>query len=598
MKRIQTFFKKNVTVADIILIILFVIPSFISLLNNQYFTMHDDQHIARLFLFDKALREGEIYPRWVDQLGFGYGYPLFNFYPPLIYFVAEGFYLLGFSLIWSIKLMVISGFILGAIGMYLFTKRVFGRWPAIMSAVLYTYFFYHAVTAYVRGSFAEFFAMTVLPFVLYAMDRVADKKNVSSAILFGITIALLMINHPLIAFPSVFYIAFFCVFYFFNTPANDRVRFSISVLGGGVLGLLLSAFFWVPSILEKQYTYVDEILTRELASYKIHFVYLSQLWQSNWAYGGSIEGPFDGMTFQLGKIHIVMVVLSVIGICILGALVKKWSREMKYYAFFVFLLLFSIFMTTVYSSFIWDAITFLWYLQFPWRFMTFIAMFISLTGAFAIYAGKEIVTNIPFFQKRKMLVLVGTGISVLVLSGGLIAGYSKYFRPQEYRAVTDADLTSFNEVVWRISRTSFEFVPKGVKTTTSELGTTILDITPDELPKTPYEIEKGNARVRVDTLTARKKIFTIQAEESVVFRLNTYNFPGWKAYSQKLGRTFEITDANDLKLSTVKLPAGTYDLQFEFTNTPVRTVSNGITIASLAGVFTYAGYLLLKRKKV
>ena len=84
---------------EFLLVFIITVPAFLSLLNNGYFTMHDDQHIARLFLFDTALKQGQWYPRWVDWLGFGYGYPMFNFYPPFIYFIAQLFHVVGFSFI-------------------------------------------------------------------------------------------------------------------------------------------------------------------------------------------------------------------------------------------------------------------------------------------------------------------------------------------------------------------------------------------------------------------------------------------------------------------------------------------------------------------
>ncbi len=38
-----------------------------------------------------------IYPRWLMDLAFGYGYPIFNFYPPLAEFLAESLHLIGFN---------------------------------------------------------------------------------------------------------------------------------------------------------------------------------------------------------------------------------------------------------------------------------------------------------------------------------------------------------------------------------------------------------------------------------------------------------------------------------------------------------------------
>lgn len=91
------------------------------------YTMHDDQQIARLFVFDQALKHGQFPVRWVDGLGFGFGYPLFVFYPPLVYLLGELFHLAGFSFINSIKLVFFSAiFFFGSRYVY-FYERFMGR---------------------------------------------------------------------------------------------------------------------------------------------------------------------------------------------------------------------------------------------------------------------------------------------------------------------------------------------------------------------------------------------------------------------------------------------------------------------------------------
>lgn len=70
-----------------------------------FFPIHDDEQIARIFELDSALSDGQFPVRWVQHLGFGFGYPLFNFYPPLSYYSAEAFHLIGFSFIDSTKLV-------------------------------------------------------------------------------------------------------------------------------------------------------------------------------------------------------------------------------------------------------------------------------------------------------------------------------------------------------------------------------------------------------------------------------------------------------------------------------------------------------------
>src|SRR3712207_5820218 len=57
-------------------------------------------HLYRLVELDHLLRQGLFFPRWMPDLVYGYGYPLFNFYAPLSAYLSEAIYLipgLGFQ---------------------------------------------------------------------------------------------------------------------------------------------------------------------------------------------------------------------------------------------------------------------------------------------------------------------------------------------------------------------------------------------------------------------------------------------------------------------------------------------------------------------
>lgn len=589
-KRALDFIRVHKLLFELAAVLIITIPAFVSLINPHYFSMHDDQHIARLFLLDQGIRQGYFFPRWVDTLGFNFGYPLFNFYPPLVYYIGELFHLVGFSYTASIKLVFITGFISGAFGTYFLARRHLGRAAGFLASVLYTYFFYHATLVYVRGALAEFFTLGLLPFIFLSLDSLRERPNFKRSIVFGVVFALLILNHPLIAVPLLFYIGFTYIFYLIISP-KKRVRLTRSIVSGGLIGLLLSAFFWLPSIAEKQYTLVDSILTKELADYKIHFVCLNQLINSPWGFGGSIPGCFDGLTFQLGKIHLGLLILA--GITALWVAVKrtKISENFEYFTFFLFLLLFSLFMTVASSRPVWDSISYLWYLQFPWRFFTFTALFISMTGAFALHYSHRLLSthHFPLDTIRKVQIVFLLVVSVLT-----IAVYQKYFRPSSYVKTSDRERTSFYEIADRISRTSFEFVPRGVKTKPSELNTTAFDIAKKDIPTSRYKVVKGSASVNVVKDNFNEKILQTDSTEPGILQLNTFAFPGWKYY---LDGKEDIYGADNIyKRITVPLPQGHHELKFRFEDTLPRKIGNIASAATLFGLLLFFGLQFKKRK--
>src|SRR5258706_15575236 len=85
-----------------LIILLLSIPAFWALFVHGFYGASDDLHIAWLQQMDATIRAGQIPPRFVPALSFGFGYPLFNFVFPLPFYVAEIIHLLVLSFVDSI----------------------------------------------------------------------------------------------------------------------------------------------------------------------------------------------------------------------------------------------------------------------------------------------------------------------------------------------------------------------------------------------------------------------------------------------------------------------------------------------------------------
>ncbi len=556
--------KKNYAMVLILILSFWAIKP---LLIPGFFPIHDNEQVARLFDLDQALKAGQIPPRIAPNLGFGYGYPFFNFYPPLAYYIAELFKLMGFSYIWSIKIMVGAGFAMGSIFMYLLSKEFFGKLGGVISAVFYTYAPYHAVDVYVRGAFPEFWSMVFLPAVFWSLYRLKGSYRLLYLILSVFFMSMLILTHNLVMVMAIPFILLWIIFLTFVSKNKKIFLFySLFVL---ILPFLVTSYFWVPSFFEKQYTMIN-LLTAELANYGQHFVYFRQFWNSAWGYGGSIYGLNDGLSFEVGKLHLSLSFLAfVMGVRMV--FVKK-TRMIGVVVFVLFIsLLFSIFMASFHSKFIWDRIEFLWYMQFPWRYLIFSAFFSSFLAGFV---------GLVIAERRIKF------LAVFVLVAVVIVLNMNYFVPAKfYRSVEDSDYTSEDKIRWDASIIAWEYVPKGIATKKSDINTTLIDINKEDIARKSFEVLSGDMTVKPIKDLPQEKIFLTSSDKKSVLRINTYSFPGWKIYID--GKEVSYTDNNKFKLITLKPLVGSHTVVAKFTDTSIRFWSNWVSLISISALIIF-----------
>ena len=485
-----------------------------------------------------------------------------------MYYLGELFYTLGFSLIASTKIVMGLGFVLSAFFMYLWAKKHFGVLAGLVSAALYTYAPYHAVDLYVRGAFAEFFSFVWIPAVFWSLDNLLEKKTLGWGLITGVFLSLVVLTHNLIALPFILFFALYSLFILY-LARKEFVRIFLLLILSGIVSFGLTAYFWLPSLFEKKFTLVDDILTRELATFNLHFVCLKQLWNWPWGYGGSVPFCNDGISFEIGKIHIALFIATIFTLIFL--LMRKIKIEHKKIILLSLLLfVISVFMTTSYSKIVWETIHPLSYIQFPWRYLLFVAVFSSFIGGAFTYLVQR------FFNKK-----VGLHIGILLIILTIISSVA-IFRPERVLQVTDNNYTTDQDIEWRVSKTSFEYVPKGVATEMSDINTTQLAIDRSEIPNLPFKVMNGDIVVNVLQNIPHKKILKTASLHRGKLQINTFSFPGWTTYID--GVRVDYSDNNRLKLITLDIPSGNHTVQAIFENTTIRNIGNNISLFTILAV--------------
>jgi hypothetical protein len=132
-------------------------------------------HLNWLDQFTGLSSQGISYPRWLPDSFGGFGAPTFYFYPPLVYWLASIFHLIGVSSPSALYQCVQLTFSFLAVFtcFILLRQRNRTRLRAITGSLLYSFLAYHFCDVYVRDALTEHAALAFLPVVFLRFpDRI------------------------------------------------------------------------------------------------------------------------------------------------------------------------------------------------------------------------------------------------------------------------------------------------------------------------------------------------------------------------------------------------------------------------------------------
>ncbi len=538
---------KNLRIAYWPLLVILVLSALIvwPLFLPGYFSHHDDLQVMRIFEMRKCLQDLQIPCRWVPDMGYGNGYPLFNYYNPFPYYLGGVLsFFLGFIV--SAKILFFIPLVLGGFSMYLFVKEIFGKEPALLAAVLHLFAPYRALDSYVRGAVAESFAIALIPLVLYFALKLIKENTKKYLIYLAVTLAAFLTSHTIM---TMLFLPVLLSLISYWVWVEKR---GFYVIFGLLLGIGLSAFFTLPAYFEKNLVQIDNLARLDL-DFRAHFVTLPQLFlDRSWGYGASFSGPSDTISFQVGWPHWILVFLSIPLVLILK---RKNTKLLVFYLGTLIVFMLSIFMTHNKSAFIWEKIGLLRFTQFPWRFLSVTIFTTSILGAFLIYA---------LNQKLKKVLTI-----ILVI---IIAGLNwNYFRPYQFIfGLTDQEKLSGKEWETQQKASILDYLPVGAR---------------EPIEPAPNEpiIRKGQAKTDFFEKRSNSWKLGIDVKSTSEVEIPVIDFPNWKVFEN--GKEIKHSNDNFVKRISVNLSPGKHLLLGKLTDTPIRTISNVISLLSLLVVF-------------
>ena len=532
-------------------------------------------HFYRAVDMQQAWRDGVLYPRWSSNLALGYGTPLFNFAPPLIYLLMMSLNALGIDLALAMKWVVILFIFISAEGAYLLGRDSLGRYAGLVTSAAYLYAPYRLRELYIQGNYAQFLALSLYPLVLWCYFKVIHTGKLRYIIGGGFAYAALFLSHNISVMIFSPLLAAYVVFWLVLRRRWIAVR---DVCVTGALGLGLSAVFWLPAFYEQRWLQISQI-TKGHFDFRLHFLSLREVFAPYVALDYSAVNVY--LPLSLGLAAVALGALALVGVvwsrrnvqddldC--GSHAAALSRK-KLILFSALALAASVFMTLPSSAYLWEHLPLLKLTEFPWRWLGVAAVPLSLLAGGSVY-----------FLQRLLPSRAGKLAPAIALLCLLIPSFFYLFPRRPFVDLSSAgvkDITAYELRTKAFGTTSAgEFLPMWTlehptdspMVADYEAGRPIDKIDRTSLPGGVKVEETGRGYLWV--------AYTFESESPFTVRFNTLWFPGWQVYVD--GAPMPSDASSPKGLVEASIPAGRHEVKLSFESTPVRDLASGLSAVTL-----------------
>lgn len=483
-------------------------------------------HLQGISNMAASLREGKWFPRWVADCNGGYGAPIFVFYPPLGSLSGASLAVLTGSALEAFRWSWVFWLAASALSFYLSALPLYGERAASLGACLYTLLPYHLFDLYDRGALGEFVGMVWLP-PLLALCESGPQRRLQWLALVLVMVALLL-SHPMLAMLSAVAWTGWAVL--------RRSQVGLPVLSALVLALGMSAFYWLPMLLETPLVQLEQ-----------HFAGDHYHWQRNLLFRQETEFGYqpDVCKPWATLAATTTLLLTLGGMALAPETGRPWAT----------LSLLSFILQTPVSAPLWGYLPWLYKVQFPWRFGA-----LQLAGCCLLWCAL-----LKAHSGRRTLYALAI-LAVPALVGAAVLSLKA--RPYDLGPAL-AESATYRQ------RSVPEYTPRLAQGTSLEQAS----------PFWSDVLIEG----RVESWEQQRRKLSVRLEQPGPVWVRTLAYPGWKASLDK-----QPAPLLPGALLGVSVPAGLHSLEFSFESTSRRRAAGWLSLAA-AGI--WLGVLLKPERK-
>jgi hypothetical protein len=505
------------------------------------------QHLAVMKDFDKVIRAGTPYPRWLPDINGGYGIPWMNFYPPGFYYLASLVNAVVKDWVNTVFAISVLGFVASGLAFYVLARTFYTRSASAIGAALYLTAPYHVLDLYWRGAMPEFIGFILVPLIIYFAFKTVSTGKARHLAGLGFFHGVFLMTHIPVAFLMTYALGLLGIAW---AVKERNWRIAARVAAGIVIALAISAIYLLPAALE-------------IKDAQEHF---SKLFPYHASYITLMRGA-DAFGDVMNVAFVANVVALVIAIIVLRVARRYSTAESEPLStepatrLWVMMGITTAFMCTSFSIYFSKLLPKIDVASFAWRWLVIACLFTSLLIAAAIdYLSRHSNIEARRLWLYRALIAAAIGLNIWITVGRVING-----------TLTSPPLDTTTNYI------EAGFTPRG-------------SADPHALPDTPpvtIQPEGGTSEVMLWQPYHRQ--IGVKVEQSTRVRLKTFNFPGWTALVD--GEPTPMLSDQD-GVQVVDVSPGAHLIEASFVNTPIRTLG---ALLSALGLLVAIGLVALDR---
>jgi len=510
-------------------------------------------HIYRAMSFYDALKDGVLIPSWAGNLNSGYGYPVFIFIYNIPYYIFATFHSVGFTFIYSERLLLALSFISSGLFMYALLRKITkNNLAAFAGAIVYLYTPYHLVDLHFRVSIAEVIAFTIAPLIFYLILKIEENKKINYILWLGLLFGIFFLDHPA---QFIFYSGIFFAYILYQIIFLKKKIFKVflCVSLSFLIGMIISSYAWLARFTLSQFTYSSTLI-----HIPVTYVRPLELLFSPWRFGLLFQGSQGELSFAIGYTQIAIIILSAYFIW----RYKFSSPVVKQLLFWFFVSIAIIFLMLPYSKLIWDLFPLLNLMQFSYRLLHPLIFCISILTAYLVLhykTKKKIIFIFLILTIGYTLLNWGNRGMIPSINDQWIANNLIYSTPKGEAMVE-------GRTIWWKSKTEPWIT---------------------QIAENHLEFIKGDGQIKEISRTSVNHTYTVYASTPSALLENTFYFPDWTIRVDSRPVKINYTSSAYPARMVFNIPKGLHYVQIQYSDIPIIKTAKLLSITSILIIFFY-----------